>query len=68
MPWVAGQDVEEGDTPGSWRIARKTVPQRVVSTVDPDSRHVHKNRTSYTDGFKAHVAVEPDTGLIEPQS
>lgn len=61
---VAGQDVEEGDTPGSWRIARRTAPDRVVSTVDPDSRHVHKNRTSYTDGFKAHVAVEPDTGLI----
>jgi transposase len=61
---VAGQDVVEGDTPGSWRIARKTVPDRVVSTVDPDSRHVHKNRTSYTDGFKAHVAVEPDSGLI----
>lgn len=61
---VAGQDVEEGDTPGSWRIAHRTVPDRVVSTVDPDSRHVHKNRTSYTDGFKAHVAVEPDSGLI----
>lgn len=61
---VAGQDVEEGDTPGSWRIARKTVPDRTVSTVDPQSRHVHKNRTSYTDGFKAHVAVEPDSGLI----
>jgi hypothetical protein len=25
---------------------------------------VHKNRTSYTDGFKAHISVEPDTGLI----
>jgi hypothetical protein len=61
---VAGQDVEEGDTPGSWRIAHRTAKDRVVSTVDPDSRHVHKNRTSYTDGFKAHVAVEPDSGLI----
>jgi hypothetical protein len=61
---VAGQDVEEGEEPGSWRIARGTVPDRVVSTVDPASRHVHKNRSSYTDGFKGHVAVEPDTGLI----
>lgn len=61
---VAGQDVEEGDEPGSWRIARRTVKDRVISTVDPDSRHVHKNRASYTDGFKAHVSVEPDTGLI----
>jgi IS5 family transposase len=61
---VAGQDVEQGDTPGSWRIARKTVPDRVISTVDPQSRHVHKNRTRYTDGYKAHIAIEPDTGVI----
>lgn len=62
---VAGQDVEAGDEgEGSWRIARKTAPDRVISTVDPDSRHVHKNRSSYTDGYKAHVVVEPTTGLI----
>jgi IS5 family transposase len=61
---IAGQDVEEGDEPGSWRIARKTPPDRVVSTVDPHSRHVHKSRRTYRDGFKAHVSVEPDTGLI----
>jgi IS5 family transposase len=61
---VAGQDVEEGDEPGSWRIARRTVPDRVVSTVDPESRHVHKNRASYTDGYKAHLSVEPDSGVI----
>ena len=61
---VAGQDVEPGDDEGSWRIARKTAPDRVISTVDPDSRHVHKNRRTYRDGFKAHISVEPDTGLI----
>jgi IS5 family transposase len=61
---VAGQDVEEGEQPGSWRIARRTAKDRVVSTVDPQSRHVHKNRSSYTDGYKAHVAVEPVSGLI----
>jgi IS5 family transposase len=61
---VAGQDVEPGDEDGSWRIARKTAPDRVISTVDPDSRHVHKNRRTYRDGFKAHISVEPDTGLI----
>ena len=61
---VAGQDVEEGDEPGSWRIVRGTAKDRVVSTVDPDSRHAHKSRRSYRDGFKAHVAVEPATGLI----
>lgn len=25
---------------------------------------MHKSRSSYRDGYKAHVAVEPDTGLI----
>jgi IS5 family transposase len=61
---VAGQDVEPGDAEGSWRIARKTAADRVISTVDPQSRHVHKNRRTYRDGFKAHISVEPDTGLI----
>ena len=61
---VAGQDVELGEDEGSWRIARRTAKDRVISTVDPASRHVHKNRRSYRDGFKAHVSVEPDTGLI----
>lgn len=61
---VAGQDVEPGDRPGQWRIAARTVPDRVISTVDPETRHVHKTVRSYRDGYKAHVAVEPDTGLI----
>ena len=61
---VAQQDVEPGARPGSWRIAQRTAPDRVVSTVDPESRHVHKTDHNYRDGFKAHVAVEPDTGLI----
>lgn len=61
---IAGQDVEPGDTDGTWRIARTTAPDRVVSTVDPDSRHVHKTVREYRDGYKAHVAIEPDTGLV----
>jgi IS5 family transposase len=61
---VAGQDVEPGDQDGTWRIAPVTRPDRVVSVHDPDSRHVHKTRHNYRDGFKAHVGVEPDTGLI----
>ena len=61
---VAGQDVEPGDGPGQWRIAQRTAPDRVISTVDPESRHVHKTRHAYRDGYKAHIAAEPDTGLI----
>jgi len=61
---VAGQDVEPGDDEGTWRIAPRTAPDRMVSVIDPDSRHVHKTNHNYRDGFKAHMAVEPDTGLI----
>jgi IS5 family transposase len=61
---VAGQDVEPGDTEGTWRIARGTVPNRVISTVDPEARHMHKSPSEYRDGYKAHVAVEPETGII----
>jgi IS5 family transposase len=63
---VAGQDVEPDPErgEGAWRIVRGVAPERVVSTVDPASRHMHKSRSSYRDGYKAHVAVEPDTGII----
>src|SRR5581483_154637 len=61
---VAGQDVEPGDGEGSWRIAQRTAADRVISTVDPESRHIHKTVHDYRDGYKAHVAVEPDTGLV----
>ena len=61
---VAGQDVEEGDSPGSWRVARKVVKDRTISTVDPETRHMHKSRSNYRDGYKAHLAVEPETGII----
>src|SRR5829696_4761066 len=65
---VAGQDVEPAEdsdgTDGRWRIARRTAPDRVISTVDPEARHAHKTRHRRQDGFKAHVVVEPDTGLI----
>jgi IS5 family transposase len=61
---VAGQDVEPGETEGTWRIAQRVGSDRVISTVDPQTRHMHKSRSTYRDGYKAHVAVEPDTGLI----
>ena len=64
---VAGQDVEPVEdsdgTDGRWRIARKTAPDRMISTVDPETRHAHKTRERRQDGFKAHIVVEPDTGL-----
>jgi transposase len=65
---VAGQDVEPAEgsdgTDGRWRIAQRVAPDRVISTVDPDTRHVRKSWSRRQDGFKAHLAVEPDTGII----
>ncbi len=65
---VAGQDVEPGQGAGTWRIARGVAPDRVISTVDPEARHMHKSVSSYRDGYKAHLAVEPETGLITAEA
>jgi hypothetical protein len=65
---VAGQDVEPAEgsdgTDGRWRIARKVAEDRVVSTVDPDARHTRKSPEQRRDGYRAHVAAEPETGII----
>ena len=60
---VAGQDVEQDDD-GTWKIARNVARDRVISTVDPEARHMHKSRSEYRDGYKAHIAIEPETGLV----
>ena len=65
---VAGQDVEPADgsdgTDGRWRIARKVAQDRVISTVDPQARHTRKSKSKRRDGFRGHVAAEPETGLV----
>jgi hypothetical protein len=65
---IAGQDVEpvEGSdgTDGRWQIRRGVASDRVVSVVDPEARHAHKTVHRRQDGFKAHVAVEPETGIF----
>jgi hypothetical protein len=52
------------DAGGRWRIAHRVAEDRVISTVDPEARHAHKTVQRRTDGFTAHLVVEPDTGLI----
>jgi IS5 family transposase len=61
---VAGQDVEPGQRPGSWRIARKVAKDRVISTVDPQARHTRKTSAQRRDGYTAHLAAEPESGLV----
>ena len=65
---VAGQDVEPAEgsdgNDGRWRIARKVAEDRVISTVDPDARHTRKSPEARRDGYRAHVAADPETGII----
>jgi hypothetical protein len=65
---VTGQDVEPAEgsdgTDGRWRIARKVAEDRVVSAVDPDARHTRKSPEARRDGYRAHVAADPETGII----
>ena len=65
---VAGQDVEPAEggdgTDGRWRIARKVAADRVISTVDPQARHTRKSPEARRDGYRAHLAADPETGII----
>ncbi len=60
---VVGQDLDEGED-GVFRIARRVAKDRIISTVDPDARHGHKTSARGFDGYKGHVAVDPDSELI----
>jgi len=60
---VLGQDLQTGDD-GILRIARKVAPDRVISTVDPQARHGHKTSHHGFDGYKGHLAVDPDSEII----
>jgi hypothetical protein len=60
---VIGQDIEQTGE-GVFRIARRTAPDRVISTVDPEARHGRKSSAHGFDGYKGHVAVDPDSEII----
>ncbi len=59
---VLGQDLEQDE--GTYRIARRVAPDRVISTVDPEARHGHKTVARSFDGYKGHVAIDPDSEVI----
>ena len=65
---VAGQDVEPAEgsdgRDGRWPIARKVAEDRVISAVDPGARHTRKSGEARRDGYRAHAAADPDTGII----
>ena len=60
---VVGQDLDSDET-GVFRIAQRVAKDRVVSTVDPEARHGRKSSAKGFDGYKGHVAIDPDSELI----
>ena len=60
---VLGQDIELRDD-GIFRIARRVAVDRVISTVDPEARHGHKTASRAFDGYKGHIAIDPDSEII----
>lgn len=60
---VVGQDLEARDD-GRIVIARRVAPDRVISVVDPEARHGHKTAARGFDGYKGHIAIDPDSEVI----
>ncbi len=64
---VAGQDIEQRhDEEGRYlpAIRQGVAVERVISTVDPDTRHGHRSRRDRYDGYKLHLAVDADSDLL----
>lgn len=60
---VGGPDLDEGQD-GVFRIARRVAKDRIISTVDPQTRHRHTTAARRFDGSQGHVAIDPDSALI----
>lgn len=60
---VIGQDLEQDDE-GVFRIVCGVASDRVISTVDPDARHGRKSTSGKFDGYKGHIAIDPDSEVI----
>jgi hypothetical protein len=60
---VLGQDLEQ-TADGVFQIARRVAKDRVISTVDPQTRHGHKTASRGFDGYKGHVGIDPDSEII----
>jgi hypothetical protein len=61
---VVGQDLDQDGDDGVFAIARRVAKDRVISTVDPQARHGRKTSANGFDGYKGHVAIDPDSEII----
>ncbi len=60
---LIGQDLDR-DEVGVFRIARRVAKDRVISTVDTETRHGRKTAARGFDGYKGHVGIDPDSEII----
>jgi IS5 family transposase len=60
---LVGQDLDQS-TDGVFTIARRVAKDWVISTVDPQARHGHKTSAHAYDGYKGHIALDPDSEII----
>src|ERR1700739_2339154 len=60
---VVGQALDR-DGDGVFHIARRAAKDRVISTVDPQARHGHKSSARGFDGYKGHLALDPDSEIV----
>ena len=60
---VVGQDLRQ-DEDDRFVIARRVAKDRIISTVDHEARHGRKTAARALDGYKGHLAVDPESELI----
>jgi hypothetical protein len=59
---LLGQDIE--DKEGRFVLIQGVSPDRIISTVDPEARHGHKTSSKGFDGYKGHIAIDPDSEIV----
>jgi hypothetical protein len=45
-------------------VTQGVAPDRVINVIDPQARHGHKSNARGFDGYKGHVAIDPDSEVI----
>jgi len=60
---LLAQDVTADDD-GQYEIKQGVAKDRIISAVDPEMRHGRKSSSTRFDGYKGHVAAEPESQLI----
>ena len=61
---IMGQDLEPDPQGGGVRVKDGVAPDRRVSIEDKEMRHGRKSKSKRFNGYKRHIALDLDTGLI----